>query len=346
MSEIKWIKVAIGMFDDEKVKIIDSMANRDTIHYVWIRLLIQAGKTNATGSIFLNENIPYTKEMLSIVFNRPMELIESSLKTLADLRMIDIDERDIINISNWEKYQNIEGMEKIREQTKKRVEKYRSKNKEKKSEVQESLEDNSSEICNATVTEQSKTEIENKKKNKIENKTETDNDRINDTDFSNEKDNKADIENDEENESESDDKIELDIKTAIDNSNMHEDKINIEDNILRNIINEFDVMEYIKKVYGKIKGGNLNSIKSAVSTHGGENVKLAIDKALEVNRPRMNYINGILNNWKIEGYPKSYENPVKSNSSYEFKKHKVLNFNNFEPRNYDYDKLEKALLKW
>jgi len=350
MSEIKWIKVAIGMFDDEKIKIIDSMAHRDTIHYVWIRLLIQAGKTNATGSIFLNENIPYTKEMLSIVFNRPMELIESSLKILSDLNMIDIDENDVINISNWEKYQNVEGMEKIREQTRKRVEKYRSKKDIKKSEIQEethehsndyeniiqeSLEDNSPKICNVTVTEQNKTENKNKIENKIKNKTELEMDI----------ENKTESENDIENMTESERKIEFEIESVIDNTKTCDSFI-IKTNIKKDIINEFDIIEYIKKIHGKIKGGNLNSIKLAVSTHGGENVKLAIDKALEVNRPRMNYINGILNNWKIEGYPEDYANLSKSNPMYEPKKHKILNFNNFESRNYDYDMLEKALLGW
>ena len=90
----------------------------------------------------------------------------------------------------------------------------------------------------------------------------------------------------------------------------------------------------------------MHSIKSAVSIYGGENVKLAIDRALEVNKPRMNYVNGILKNWKVEGYPKDCANSSKGKFSYESKKCKSLNFNNFEPRNYDYDKLEKALLGW
>ncbi|MDF2675164.1 MAG: putative phage replisome organizer, partial [Clostridiales bacterium] len=33
----------------------------------------------------------------------------------------------------------------------------------------------------------------------------------------------------------------------------------------------------------------------------------AIDKALEKNKPTMTYINGILKNWAVEGYPKEGE---------------------------------------
>ena len=85
MSDIKWIKITTNMFEDEKIRLIDAMPERDTIHYVWIRLLVQAGKTNAGGFIFLNENIPYTDEMLATIFSRPLTSIRLALKTLVDL---------------------------------------------------------------------------------------------------------------------------------------------------------------------------------------------------------------------------------------------------------------------
>lgn len=73
----------------------------------------------------------------------------------------------------------------------------------------------------------------------------------------------------------------------------------------KDVVGEGEIIEYIKSLNVKIRGSNLDLIKLAVNDHGGENVKAAIDKALEVDRLRMNYINGILNNWKIEGYPES-----------------------------------------
>ncbi|KEI92660.1 replication protein [Clostridium botulinum] len=130
MAEVKWIKITTNMFDDEKIKLIDAMPERDTIHYIWIRLLVQAGKTNANGYIFLNENVPYTEEMLSTIFNRPLNSVRLALKTLNDFGMIELAENHLIKITNWSKHQNIEGMEKVREQTKKRVAKHRAKKKE------------------------------------------------------------------------------------------------------------------------------------------------------------------------------------------------------------------------
>lgn len=130
MAEIKWIKITTTMFDDEKIKLIDAMPERDTIFNIWIKLLVQAGKTNANGYIFLTENIPYTEEMLSTLFNRPLQSVRLALQTLKNFGMIDMSENNLIKISNWEKHQNIEGMEKVREQNRLRKQKQRSKMKE------------------------------------------------------------------------------------------------------------------------------------------------------------------------------------------------------------------------
>jgi predicted phage replisome organizer len=129
MSEIKWIKLSTTMFEDEKIRLIESMPDSDTVLVIWIKLLALAGKTNATGYIFLNQNIPYTDEMLSTIFNRPLNTIRFALQTFKQFGMIEIDENEFISISNWEKHQNIEGMEKIKEQTRKRVSEHRERKK-------------------------------------------------------------------------------------------------------------------------------------------------------------------------------------------------------------------------
>ena len=43
MKEIKNIKVRSDMYYDTKFKIIDTKPLRDSIHYVWMRLLTLAG---------------------------------------------------------------------------------------------------------------------------------------------------------------------------------------------------------------------------------------------------------------------------------------------------------------
>lgn len=128
MSELKWIKLSIDMFDDEKIKLIESSPEADTILIVWLKLLAQAGKTNVSGYIFLSENIPYTDEMLSTIFNRPLNTVRMALQVLERFGLIKINaDTEYIKIVNWEKHQNVDAMDKIREQTRKRVEKHRDK---------------------------------------------------------------------------------------------------------------------------------------------------------------------------------------------------------------------------
>ncbi len=74
MGEIKFVKLSTHMFDDEKIKLIEQMPEADTLLIIWVKLLAQAGKTNASGYIFLSENVPYTDEMLAAIFSRPLGL--------------------------------------------------------------------------------------------------------------------------------------------------------------------------------------------------------------------------------------------------------------------------------
>lgn len=116
MAEIKWIKITTDIFDDDKIKIIDKYPARDEILVIWFKILALAGKTNQSGLLFMSNRIPYTTEMLAAVFNREEATVKMALMTFEKFGMIHIEENEIIAISNWEKHQNIDGMEKIREQ--------------------------------------------------------------------------------------------------------------------------------------------------------------------------------------------------------------------------------------
>lgn len=155
MSEVKWIKLSTQMFEDEKIKLIETMPEADTILIIWVKLLSQAGKTNATGYIYLNENIPFTDEMIATIFNRPIATVRLALQTFQQFGMIEILDNNFINICNWDKHQNIDGLEKIRIDTKNRVQRFREKQKQL----------TSNESSNVTVTEGNALE-EEKNKNK------------------------------------------------------------------------------------------------------------------------------------------------------------------------------------
>ena len=127
MAQVRWIKLTTTMFDDEKIRIIESMPDADSILIIWIKLMTLAGKVNHNGYIFLTKSIPYTDEMLSGLFNRPLNTIRLALQVFKNFGMIEYDQYEFLHITNWEKHQNIEGLDRIREQTRERVAKHREK---------------------------------------------------------------------------------------------------------------------------------------------------------------------------------------------------------------------------
>lgn len=129
MSDIKWIKITTNMFDNRKIKAIRKLPEGNNIILIWVMLLSLAGRCNASGMIFLTENIPYTNKMLSDELGFEESVICIALNTLEQFGMITRDENMLISVNNWDEYQNVNGMERIREQTRKRVAECRERKK-------------------------------------------------------------------------------------------------------------------------------------------------------------------------------------------------------------------------
>lgn len=126
MAEIRWIKLRIDMFDDEKIKIIQSMPEGDAILVTWIRIIALAGKCNSNGLVLVEDEFPYTDEMLSVIFGKPLSTVKLALATFEKFRMIENTEKGIY-ITNFDKHQNIEGLDKIREQNRIRKQRERER---------------------------------------------------------------------------------------------------------------------------------------------------------------------------------------------------------------------------
>ena len=159
---VKWIKLSTGIFDNRKVKAIEELPEGDAIINIWLKLLVLAGNVNDGGLVYLTKDIPYTDELLANEFRKPIMTVRLALDTFSRFGMIDV-VNDIIRISNWEKYQNVDGMDRIREQTRKRVANYR--------ENQKMLEAGNV-TGNVTVTESNATDIDKERDKDITNSKE------------------------------------------------------------------------------------------------------------------------------------------------------------------------------
>lgn len=128
MSEIKWIKITTDIFDDEKICLIDALPDHDAILVIWFKILALAGKHNRNGLLMMSDKVHYTDEMLATIFRRPLNTVRMALGIFEQFGMVEIID-GVITLPNWEKYQNIDGMEKIKEQTRNRVARHREKQK-------------------------------------------------------------------------------------------------------------------------------------------------------------------------------------------------------------------------
>lgn len=113
MAEVKWIKIVTDVFDDEKILMIESMPEADAIIVIWFKLLCLAGKQNNSG-VFLMGRMPYTDEMFTTVFRRPLNTVRLALKTFEQFGMIEII-NNTVTIPNWDKHQSLDAYGKKKE---------------------------------------------------------------------------------------------------------------------------------------------------------------------------------------------------------------------------------------
>ena len=74
--EVKWIKIVTNIFDDEKVRYIESLPNGDESIVIWFRILCLAGKSNSGGLLMMTDRIAYTDEMLASIFQRDIKSVQ------------------------------------------------------------------------------------------------------------------------------------------------------------------------------------------------------------------------------------------------------------------------------
>ncbi len=131
-DNVQWIKFKVGTFDGisfkriKKAK-IDGVVNfRDKLTAVWFELLDLGGKVNNQGYLLNDEMAFQSYEDIAIAIDRTEEEVNLCIEWFKKNNMIEIID-DILLISNWTKYQNNDGLEKIKEQNRIRQQRYREK---------------------------------------------------------------------------------------------------------------------------------------------------------------------------------------------------------------------------
>lgn len=154
MADLQWLKLSTNFFDNNKIKLLESERDGDTLIRVWIQLLTIAMKCNYQGRLSVTEDKPMTVDEFSKIMGKSKKKITKCLEKFEELKMIIIED-NFYKIKNWSKYQSADKLEEIRLQNRLRQQKYRENMKSKK------------EKSNVTVTQRN-TKEEKKIRNKIE----------------------------------------------------------------------------------------------------------------------------------------------------------------------------------
>ena len=321
MADAKWIKIAIDMFNDPKLKIINSMEEKDLINYVWMRSLLLAGQSNMNGCLYINESMPYTMKTLAIEFDRAFEEVKLAFKVLRKLEMLEVTEDRIFRVKNWAKHQNVDELEKLKKQNCDRVAKHRAKKKE----IEESNKKNVTEI-NIDEDKSHSDIISTQNNDDIHDKVKGTTNDINCDITGNVTDIQSNItvmeQNKKENKTKKKNKKESENSEGIAEKNDSQDTGKVKSEEECNSIlstTAIKLLQHYEQVTGIMGGLDIGSLRLAISTHGEENVRKAIDEAIETGKTKgnMRYINGILRNWRKEGYPEDdvggINNGAKSN---------------------------------
>ena len=116
-----WIKIVTRIFEDAKIVALGELPDGDSLMVCWFRLLCLAGEQNRSGSIYLTESVAFTPEILAAKWRCKPSIVQLALTVFCKFGMISIDQEGTIWVLNWSRYQNEEGLAKIRERSLKQL---------------------------------------------------------------------------------------------------------------------------------------------------------------------------------------------------------------------------------
>ena len=138
----------------------------------------------------------------------------------------------------------------------------------------------------------------------------------------------------------------LDTQTRLDKTRLDKNSIDKtrEDSPSSVVHSNIEVFKHFEKCGFIVSSMLMEKIAADIEVYGSKNLMDAATEAME--RGKLNnykYVIGIVQNWQTEG--RKEKSNDKNNNEFQ-PNPKTTGFNNFEPRKYDYEDLEKKLLGW
>lgn len=100
------IRLPIGFFDDDKVRILYGQKNGMSVILLYIMLLEFAARSNRSGALFVADGIPYDAEMIASLARMDAAVVKSGLESLQRYGLIDTagDAISVVGYANFVEY--------------------------------------------------------------------------------------------------------------------------------------------------------------------------------------------------------------------------------------------------
>lgn len=125
MADVGWVRLSTRLFENRKIKYLLNQPKGAELVLLWVHLLCAAGTVNDGGRVYISQNVMYTPQSLAADFGVPKTIADKALTLFQNLELIEVESDGCIQILDWEKHQNVTGLEKIREQNRLRKQKQR-----------------------------------------------------------------------------------------------------------------------------------------------------------------------------------------------------------------------------
>ena len=114
MASLKWVKLSIELFSDERILLLENEPQGERHLLLWFRLLLLAAKLNNGGALIL-DGVPLTPRKIASIIKKKPSYVAGGMAVLCQNRLI-YEENGLYYIPNWDKHQSEDRLEKIREQ--------------------------------------------------------------------------------------------------------------------------------------------------------------------------------------------------------------------------------------
>lgn len=95
-----YIRLKDSFFDTGAIKILENVENG--YEYIVFLLKLYLNSLEYVGKLQLNENIPYTKEMLATITGFDIELVNKAIQTLLDLELLEYTSDNVLYCTDIE----------------------------------------------------------------------------------------------------------------------------------------------------------------------------------------------------------------------------------------------------